>query len=329
MNATRNAKLERGETTANGLLLSGLDGANPLAFLAALGVLRGLTKGAAEASVRMSWRQMGFGWRPQFDVPDLDPEGVVSTLSEYCRHSLKLLDNLFPEERDLGMTLDDFRRYGLAAIHKDADREAAVWIAAIGCDAILDDSRKEPTIQDTALRTMSGSGHQHFLLFGRNLLTEVSENPSLLSKALFCSWRYDDPVKNLTLRLDPVDDVRYALQWQNPSTDSSRKDSGSVLGANALAFLGMPMLPTAPCKGRLATTGFRGHRANNTFWTWPIWEKPVSADTVQALLQHEALQTGHPSADILKPIGIGAVFRSKRLTVGKYRNFSPARAVMT
>ena len=38
-----------------GLVLNGLDGANPLAFLAALGTLRGLTLAWPERRIRLSW----------------------------------------------------------------------------------------------------------------------------------------------------------------------------------------------------------------------------------------------------------------------------------
>ena len=45
--------------SAGGLLLTGLDGANPLAFLAALGTLRGLTLAWPERRVRLSWTLRG------------------------------------------------------------------------------------------------------------------------------------------------------------------------------------------------------------------------------------------------------------------------------
>ncbi len=48
---------------ANQLLLAGLDGRNPLAFLAALGTLRSLTSTWPARQVRMSWQSLG-GWRP-------------------------------------------------------------------------------------------------------------------------------------------------------------------------------------------------------------------------------------------------------------------------
>lgn len=48
--------------------LDGLDGANPLAFLAALGTLRTAAAVWGTAKVRMSWVQSSGGWRPRLVV---------------------------------------------------------------------------------------------------------------------------------------------------------------------------------------------------------------------------------------------------------------------
>lgn len=49
----------------NGVLLRGLDGSNPLAFLAALGTLRMLHLSMANETVRMSWEEHEGAWRPR------------------------------------------------------------------------------------------------------------------------------------------------------------------------------------------------------------------------------------------------------------------------
>ena len=50
--------------SANGLLLKGLNGNNPLAFLAALGVLRTVVLATPERVWRMRWTANGSGWSP-------------------------------------------------------------------------------------------------------------------------------------------------------------------------------------------------------------------------------------------------------------------------
>ena len=58
---------EHGGRSDTGLLLGGLDGANPLAFLAALGTLRGLSIAWPQRVVRLSWEARDT-WRPLLHV---------------------------------------------------------------------------------------------------------------------------------------------------------------------------------------------------------------------------------------------------------------------
>lgn len=68
----------------NGLLLSGLDGSNPLAFLAALGTLKTLTRAWPEHKVKMSWEQNCGTWRPRLEATDnLSQDDVIACLSEH------------------------------------------------------------------------------------------------------------------------------------------------------------------------------------------------------------------------------------------------------
>jgi CRISPR-associated endonuclease/helicase Cas3 len=74
-----------GNTNGGSLTLTGVDGANPLAFLAALGVLVVLHQ-AGDLSVRLGWRREGLAWRPTlFGLPAADP----AALSERLAHRLQ------------------------------------------------------------------------------------------------------------------------------------------------------------------------------------------------------------------------------------------------
>jgi hypothetical protein len=82
-----------------------------------------------------------------------------------------------------------------------------------------------------------------------------------------------------------------------------------------------------PSGRRLETSGFKGRGRNSTYWTWPIWDFPLSLDAVRTVLALRELQSDAlPRADLLSR-GIVEIYQSQRLTIGKYRNFSPARAV--
>jgi hypothetical protein len=228
---------------------------------------------------------------------------------------------------DLTVDPSTFREFATASglVASRNNRDWSDFAAAFGCEATTVETAARPTIQDTAFRTMAGAGHQHFLGFMQNIIRAT--NPDHLWKALFETWRYDDPVQNLTLRWDPIDDVRYALQWRNPSGDPSRKGSGSVLGANRLAIEGLPLFPTAVIGTRLATTGFKGKRSTDTFWTWPIWKPPITLDVARSLVAFEELQQEQPDRSQLGCRGIQEVYRSQRLTIGKVKNFTPAQSV--
>jgi hypothetical protein len=301
-------------------LLKGLDGSNPLAFLAALGTLRSVTLAIPRQRVRLRW-QADEVWHPVLMCDqDLSAEQLVSVLAT----------ELSTMEGHLALQVDDnlkmsplkFHKYAQAAVaqgHETRDWRQADFAAAFGSEAVFD--AELDTISDTALRTMSGAGHQHFLKTMRDIVADTT--PEQLAEALFGPWRYRD--LKLSLRWDPFDDRRYALRWKEPSGDPAM----TVRGANRLAIEGVPLFPCMPVGSRLETTGFRGIGARDTFWTWPIWTAPIEIDVVRPLLALGALQVDEGKIDraYLSARGIAEVFRSQRLTIGKFRNFTPARSV--
>jgi hypothetical protein len=311
-----------------GLLLSGLDGSNPLAFLAAIGTLRALTLASAQLDVRMGWRQSGGAWRPWVLAgEDMDEELLLNRL---CDHLNVMRDHPALGRWDnLGVRPNEFRAYALDAFGRAtmADRIWADFAACFGCEsATTRDSKKAVVVEDTAFRTMSGAGHQDFLGFMRSII--ASTDCELVRKALFTEWLYDDPVTNSTLRWDPADDVRHALQWRNPSGDPARKTGGTMLGANRLAIEGLPAFPTAPVGSRLETTAFARSGRRGTFLTWPIWKSLIGLDTCRSLLALDELQAEVLEPTLVRGRGVVAVYRSQRITEGKYRSFTPACAVM-
>lgn len=295
------------------LTLKGLGASNPLAFLAALGTLRSLTLAWPEADVRLHWQIADEALRPILTLPaGADIEGLLVALHDQLR---ALTDNpALTFSNDLTVPQQPLRQ---AAIHvqgraRAPSHAAADFIAAFACDALAD--AKTGIVQDTAWRTMSGAGHQHFLGFMRALAAETTVDQ--LRGALFARWTYSDPPPSL--RWDPVDDRRYALRWNEPSGDPIR----TVRGANALAIQGLPLFPTQPQGGILGTTGFSRIARKGTFFSWPIWEDPIPLDVVRSLLALRELQKDSPTRQGLRALGVIEVFRSQRITQGKYRNFT-------
>ena len=308
-----------GNQGGTGLVLEGLDGANPLAFLAALGVLRGLSIAWPGRLVELSWTERD-AWRPclHVDGETISQENALDGLTSFAdlrsgHEALDIGDNLtLPPDR--------FREAAKAAAESStgshAGRARADFIAGFGCEAVTD---RNHAVRDTALRTLRGAGHQHFLKTMRDL-AECTTVDSF-ERCLFHPWSRSD--QRLSLRWDPEDDRRYALRWRDPSKEAG----GTEWGANRLAFEAISLFPVAPVERTLATTGFRGARAGDTFFTWPIWDVPVNLDTVRSILSLDELQQDTPNRRRLHPMGIREVFRSQRMNAGRYRNFSPARSV--
>lgn len=299
----------------------GIDASNPLGFLSALGLLRSALHALPDNNVQMKWQHKG-RWHP---VLVMSQPMSADDLIQALHHTLtgRQADGHFC---DLGQNTtvprDIFRTLAQAAVAgaTGQDRTSIDFYAAFGSDALVSEN-DGTTIQDTALRTMAGAGHQHFLETMRNVITACE--PEHIQKTVFQTWQYDDPTQTLSLRFDPLDDNRHALRWRNPSGDPDRKNNGSMLGANRLAIEAIPFFTTAPGERFLQTVGFTGHRSRDTYFSWPVWTPPIGIDAIRSLLALSEVQVPKEAESLISR-GVAAVFRSQRITVGKVRNFTPA-----
>ena len=106
-----------------------------------------------------------------------------------------------------------------------------------------------------------------------------------------------------------------------------RQQRGAVYGANRLAIEALPLFPCVPCGGALRTTGFRENRRSGVRLRWPIWTPSLSLDTVRSLLTLSAGLSDDADPEAWEQRGIVARFESRRLTIGKFRCFSPAEPI--
>ena len=298
--------------------LPALQGSSLLGFMAALGAFHTLASKPAFAGSQMKWIPNAGSFCPVLRVPvDIDRESMLiqlhDSLAVVAGHGSITFD------KDLKVSPKAFRHLSSEFANAYLDgRESfgCAMVAAFGCDGVIND---EGLIEDTAFRTMSGAGHQHFLEFMNELAKQT--NLEHLREALFGPWRYRDP--SPIMRWDDADDRRYALRWDEPSKDPVR----TVRGANRLAVAALPLFPAVPTSRGLATTGFKGRKSNDTFVTWPIWSGWQTLDSLQSILNLRELQTSDSSVSNISARGIHAIFRSQRITLGKYRNFTPAKAL--
>jgi hypothetical protein len=166
---------------------------------------------------------------------------------------------------------------------------------------------------------MSGAGHQHFLGFMRELA--IGTGPEHLRGALFEEWNYSDG--RPSLRWDAADYRPHALRAEDPSGDPIK----TVRGANRLAIEALPLFPTVPSGRRLRTVGF-ADRSGETEVTWPVWSEALDLATVRSLLACAEIQEPEPDRREMMQRKVAQVFRARRFTEGKFRNFSPARALV-
>ncbi len=307
------------------MILEGLDGANPLGFLAAIGTLRLLQAQDGDGSIHMGWEDTPSGWRPVLT-------GFVGDESDLCdalhcsltRRTSTILDigvasggkkhsNKFP--------FDAVRfKLALADSVRDAGTRAdADLLAALGADFYPDPKSGE--FQCTAFKMVrSGdSSGQGMLHYAKAIRGQADEHA--LRHALFKPWRYRD--EGFSLRWDPIENQSHALRWSDPSTSKL----GTEASANCLAFEGLPCLPCAIVGRQLATTGFSGGGTQKAF-VWPLWTPKVDVDAVRSLLALHDLHQTPLRREALAARGVVEVFRATVIRPTQYySNFAHAHPV--
>jgi hypothetical protein len=300
----------------DGLSLCGLDGTNPLGFLAALGTLRLLSH--ENCSVTLAWKQFNGTWSPNlFGI-----KAPLVQLGSRIHAAIGRLDmSVWSFDKKLPFLAAKLRKEGRTAIRTSSNtsRYLVDAIAALGAECFMDD---KGNFKDTAFRMVRAgdSAGQGLLAYGKRILelTTASEIKTVISG----TWLYQD--RQCALRWDPAEDRGYALQWGNPSGDGALSNRG----ANCLALAAMNSLPVIPRKRQAETTGFGLSEPKRSSLTWPIWTHPVNIDVISSLLSLSDLQTEQPPRLGLDCRGIAAVYRCDRvMTSTYYANFTPARRV--
>lgn len=303
----------------DGLLLTGLDGTNPLGFLAALGLFRVLDSASTSRQTYLRWVAARGTWIPVLIGPDLCQDSLLDTLDDKLsktihQHPVRILNELGVDDPSQRYAVFREQTQNACADHRlDTD-----WLAALASDII-------PSSAINQLQTTRRDYH-----YG-NLSSVISKTSrEHLRRAIFSPWDYADPLDNQSLHLEPSEDRRHAHQWNKPAGDPDRKASGGMLGANRLAIEAFALFTSLPSGGALRTIGFTGQRSRNTRWTWPIWNVPISVSVVRSNLMLADLQGEEITANTrarLHHRGVVAVYRTSRILVEKTPNFTPTQRI--
>jgi hypothetical protein len=262
----------------NRLQLVGLDGSNPLGFLAALGLLRlvpGAKLGFCEDG---SFRAFVDGLdRSESDLAALiaaDAEAAASERAPWRFTYTKAATKKQGPQKvaDLKPPPDDFKKFLATCIDawSIGNDEAAGYAAAYGTDIALDN---KGNTKPTAFHFTAAQ--QTFLGAVEDIRASVTHE--WVETSLF-SGHGERPGCNL--RWDPGAERNWALMANKPSGDGTRVDAP----LEWLAFRGLPLLPSFPRGLRIITTGVVGRGDDMTF-TWPLWSIPVSLLTARSALQ--------------------------------------------
>jgi hypothetical protein len=302
---------------SNEIELIGIDGGNPLGFLAAVGAA--LVASSFAPGTKLFWRPLAGAWRPVISGHEDGPEILLKNLHQ-ALHSASTghfeIDKRLPFEAAKFLAALD----GTSRETTPKNRRTADFLAAFGSEAVQD----KGVFEDTLFRMVrsgdaAGQGLPHYALENRKA-TGLTE----LRRTLFEAWDYRDD--GFSLRLDPLEDQRYALRWKNPSKSTLSDGPGTMLGANTLALEALPLFPSVVSSGQLLTTGFHRNRQRQTFFTWPIWECPLAIDSLRSLLAVAKLREDKPPRKELARMGILEVYRCQRIAQNQYySNFTPAQ----
>lgn len=277
--------------------LSGLDGSNPLAFLASLGVLRCVELASTDALPRLAWTDQ---LRPVFDPgTPLSHSAFVEVVFRSVKQILE--DGAASLGDIIGVPVAEFRKFAdpmTADPRQSRDRTRLLFASAFASDAVID--ARKGTVIPTVLSFSNGQGGKLLLKDFRTLVGHLTAER--VRSALFQQWRYSD-CDEPTFRWDPLD-MRTGAHM---ATDPGSTQTSSVMAANALAFLGLSFLTTVPTDCSLQTTAF--HRVDGDLhFVWPIWRDPIDVDIVKSLLQLHSAQEER---------GIIARFASRRIMFKK------------
>lgn len=295
----------------------GVDGSNPLGFLAALGLLRVVPGAKLGFSEDGSCRAFVDGLdKSESDLATLivaDAEAAANASAPWrFTYTKAATKKQGPREvADLKPPPDDFKKFLATCIEAwlTGNDEAAGYAAAYGTDIAVDNNGNT---KPTAFHFTAAN--QTFLGAVESIRASVTQEWT--STSLF---KGHGEQQGSNLRWDPVAERNWALMANNPNDDGTQVDAP----LEWLAFRGLPLLPSFPRRSRIITTGVVGRGDDMTF-RWPLWSVPASVLTTRSALQVD--WAGSSKERMAR--GVFAICSSAiRRTSQGFGNFGPSSVV--
>ncbi len=247
----------------DGIGLPGLDGTNPLGFLAGLGVVASLTLNGRRAALRWT------------DGPIPNP--VVEGCEDF-EHLRSVLANEVEQWRDewiviSGLTDVKFAGNGPLRSFLDDARRAGSRSQQLA-EALVTEGSFDNLGNAKPTDFHFTAGQQQWLGMARQLCESVSVDDIMGS--ISGPWGYSSKLPSLGW--DTTDDRVYALSARNPSKEKKLTEPGveflALLGLTAFAVQTGERTLTPGCNGRWKTGKF----------TWPLWTCPLEWKSISSLV---------------------------------------------
>ncbi len=255
-------------------VLKGLNGSNPLGFMASVGLLRLLEVQGHHACLGFTEDEF-HSWiecNPALD----DIPGTVTKDAEAAAGSqpwrLEYKNDGDKLVADLKAPPEQFREFLTLAIDEwlTGRPEQSNYAAAYGTDVAVDgNGNTKPTAF-------------HFTAARQTFLGQVES----LRSAIDAGWvrqsfqTPDATREGSNLRWDPDAERNRALMAKDPGKEKT------VVNAPLewLAFRGLPAFPCVPVGSRILTCGVTGRGQDELRFRWPLWSCGASYATVRSLL---------------------------------------------
>ena len=299
-------------TNPSRTLLTGLEGTNPLGFLAALGV---------QILFDFEEHQPKLWWSDDV-IPHavVDPEFDIDRITEQAFHAFSQWLKSPAINPGFYTKADDTAKFSPGELREYLRKTRSCQpgnrlASALVAEGSLDGAGKVAKPSDLYFT----AGQLKFLKIVRDILTGADSD--MLVNGLIGPWSYSSPLSSLGW--DTTDDRIYALAASNPAKDKKLTNPG----AEALAILGLSRHPVFGGQDRTLTLGCAGPWRRGGTYTWPLWTRPATPTTVRSLL---AQATGGEEKIAERSRwypawGISMVMRStiRRSDQGGYGTFGP------
>ena len=305
------------------MVLRGLNGSNPLGFMASVGLLR-LLDGEVGSLARLGFLDDGtfLAWVEcdgSVDVAEVVARDAATSAGDppWRLEYTKMEKNGPKSVADLKAPPEEFSRFLDTAIveWKARNPERADYAAAYATDVARDGKEKT---KPTAF---------HFTAANQQVLGTVEESRKTVTKELVerALQLPGQTQRGQNLRWDPDSERNRALMGVNPT------DDGTVVNAPLewLAFRGLPSFRCFPVGNRIVTCGVTGRRQDELQFHWPLWSCAATYATVRSMLPLAAEWSEENddkrAMEARRTRGVFAVCTSDiRRTAQGFGNFGPA-----